>query len=267
MGTNLSLLLFLILILICFYYLFRLSECSQHYLSLKKMFNSNVANNIVLSSKIDELQKDNLINNIETFSGCGNGGNSICNVMLNSQNQENEEQCKNAQDCRTKIRRKSQCDENKAIEQVTDIFRKGLQTGKGLAKKALDSAQTCTKRKEYNIPKINTCMLQYQSCVGPNNGMGQSSCPVDQIDTDYVLGNDDCYSNSNQMNNNNDGNNGNNNNGNGNGNNGNNGNGQCNLGNQNQNSNQGQNQNSNQGQNQNSNQCSNQDYDDDDEDY
>lgn len=63
MNSQISFMLFIILFIICVYYLIRINQCSKKFRELKGQFSDNIQNNINLSQQIDNLGK----NNIENF--------------------------------------------------------------------------------------------------------------------------------------------------------------------------------------------------------
>merc|ERR1711907_650116 len=52
-------LLFMILFLICVYYLFRINECSNKFNHLRNSFSKNIQDNIFLSNSVDKYQEYN----------------------------------------------------------------------------------------------------------------------------------------------------------------------------------------------------------------
>ena len=66
-------LLFMVLFLICIYYLFRINECSNKFNHLRNAFSRNIHDNITLSNKVDKYQLYNPNSNglLETYQNYG----------------------------------------------------------------------------------------------------------------------------------------------------------------------------------------------------
>ena len=65
MDSQINIFLFVILLVLTIYYLFRVGECSKKFTNLKNIFNQNIQNNIKMSQEIDDIN-NNL--NPEPFS-------------------------------------------------------------------------------------------------------------------------------------------------------------------------------------------------------